>query len=293
MEARAIGDIMQIPAAERPAILSQGLGLLVEHLGELRDASLRLRECAHARGAAILDCVRSEEAAKALVLVDVARLGWRDHTAVSRHLRHFSDHVARGIYAEVTALRPATFGEVRELVERMRRSQYLDGPNDIDWSFRNEIEAAREEAFYVDYIKDDDGHRWISPRDRYSASTAVADGITDLVITLDHLGVFSAAGLGCVVTAWDGVELTDSYHWQDHVQRVEAALLAIERAGLVGRQATEGDVQLVYDRWTFPMGSLELVKRRIPSSELEDERRRATDRMWLEMVGPPDHDPPG
>jgi hypothetical protein len=35
---------------------------------------------------------------------------------------------------------------------------------------QNEIEAAREEAFYVDYVSYDEGDRWISPKERYPST---------------------------------------------------------------------------------------------------------------------------
>lgn len=289
MEARAIGDIMQVSANRRAEVLSEGMDLLVEHARELQAGSSRLHDEAHERGAAVLDLVRGEEAAKVLILVDAMRLGWRDNAAASRHLRHFSDHVARGIYCEIAGMSPATFGEVRYLVDSLRRSHYLDGPNDVDWTFRNQIEANREETLYVDYVKDEEGHRWVSPSGRYATSARSAAVATDLVMALHRLGVLSAPGLKLVLEAWDGVELTDDYHWQDHLERVEAVLGAIEQAGLVTECATDHDIRVVYDRWTFPLGVLDLSKRQVPTSELEKERRQVMERIWVDLYGAPDY----
>jgi hypothetical protein len=49
-----------------------------------------------------------------------------------------------GLVAEHVAA-PANFAEQVSFANRLRRSHYLDGPNDVDWIFRNGIEAEREE----------------------------------------------------------------------------------------------------------------------------------------------------
>jgi hypothetical protein len=50
---------------------------------------------------------------------------------------------------------------------RERQALYLDGPEDVDWIFRNAIEQRREEAIYVYYIaiRDywHDEHQWHCP----------------------------------------------------------------------------------------------------------------------------------
>jgi hypothetical protein len=40
-------------------------------------------------------------------------------------------------------MRPADFREVRERINWLRRSHYLDGPNDVDWIFRNQLFSQR------------------------------------------------------------------------------------------------------------------------------------------------------
>lgn len=51
--------------------------------------------------------------------------------------------VLGGIYVDATQIRPADFREVRERIDRPRRSHYLDGPNDVDWIFRNQLFSQR------------------------------------------------------------------------------------------------------------------------------------------------------
>ncbi|WP_454859574.1 AbiV family abortive infection protein [Promicromonospora soli] len=285
MEARVIREIVQVPVAERATVLAEGLELLVEHVAELQHDSQLLRESGRERGAAILDLVRGEEAAKALILVDAMRLGWADGDAASKHLRKFIDHVARGIYLEMYHGRPATLGEVRRYVDEKRRSHYLDGPNDVDWNFRNEIEVEREEAFYVDYIKDDDGHRWVSPRDRFQHKAWGAETATELIYAMNRLGMFAATGLQHISSAWAGVEMRDGQHWSEHQKYVRKALVAIAEDGLVSKQATQDDIRRVKEWWIFPLGTLDLSKLKVKSSELEAQRQAVLDAPNRDMYG--------
>ena len=56
---------------------------------------------------------------------------------------------------------------MRRLVDILRREFYLDGPNDVDWIFRNQILDSRESRLYVDLIADEEGRlTWTSPADR-------------------------------------------------------------------------------------------------------------------------------
>jgi AbiV family abortive infection protein len=285
MEARAIAGIMEVPAEKRARILAEGLGLLIEHVRELDADGEVLRAAGKTRGAVILDQVRGEEAAKSLILVDAMRLGWRNDAEARAHLRHFSNHVARGIYCEATNMSPATFGELRGYVEDMRRSHYLDGPNDADWSFRNEIEVGREEAFYVDYVKYDDGHKWVSPRDRYEREAWGANAAAKLVFAMERLGMFTEQGLQLIGETWNGVEIADSLHWNEHQKRSWTAIKAISAAGLFTDRATQDDVRVVYHKWTFPMGTLDLRKRRVDDAELRREKDAALRGMYLDFYG--------
>jgi hypothetical protein len=81
-----------------------------------------------------------------LILLDLVRLGWRDHSKVKAQISPFYDHLGRCIYVEVLESRPADFAEVRRMVEDMRQAYFLDGPNDVDWIFRNELLSSREEG---------------------------------------------------------------------------------------------------------------------------------------------------
>ena len=101
MKARALIEIMAMPKADRWPVLAEGLALLGEHVEVLRAETQSLIDAEHVRSAAIIDAVAAEEAAKILMILDLARLGLRDQLAWKRLIASFSQHVPRGIYVEV------------------------------------------------------------------------------------------------------------------------------------------------------------------------------------------------
>jgi hypothetical protein len=276
MEARSLTQLTTVPVAKRMPLIAEGLGLIAEHITTLHGDLLHLIQVGRRRSAAVVDGLAQEEAAKALILLDVVRMGWRDQALVRRQLSRFYNHLARGIYARVVEGRPADFAEVRRYVDNLRRSRYLDGPNDVDWIFRNTIMAEREDDLYVDYVVAEDERFWTTParRDDYSA---VRPGmIIELVIALDRLGCLSVEGLGVVATAWHGQLIKDDTPWKIvaaiNRQIVDASL----RAGLAQRELTDRDVRLILEQWTFPLFYLDLKEEKVESKDLQAQRDR-----WL------------
>ena len=80
----------------------------------------------------------TEEAAKYHILLDAVRTD-RRATAFSTQLSRFNDHLAKGLYAGYQSTAPASYGESLAFLERERRELYLDGFNDVDWIFGNDI----------------------------------------------------------------------------------------------------------------------------------------------------------
>lgn len=220
-----------------------------------------------------------EEAAKSLILLDLVRMGWDDQAAASRQLGYFSQHLPRRIYAEMVEMRPATFGEVRGLVDSMRPSLYLDGPNDVDWIFRNQLIAEREQTLYVDFVDYEGNCEWVTPaaydRAFYGARTAVAD----LVIAMHKLGISSREGLDVVADVWAGRSIGDETHWQEIVPINRRVLDEVAALGAAGANASADDATIVLDRWGFPMGNLDLRESQVDREALE-KRRAEWDPRW-------------
>lgn len=279
VRAKSLPDIVSVPIPDRFAIIAAGFPLLVEHIATLRDSAQHLRDAGQPRAAAIIRMVMAEEAAKILILLDLARLGWEDQAAVRRQLKYFGDHVPRGIYVEVTSTSPASFNEVRQYAQMYQLSRYLDGPNDVDLIFRNRIESAREETLYVDYVWSEEGYRWLSPRDRESFSSWSSGAVTELVLAMDRVGLLSLRGLESTAREWSSAIITPGLGWHENVRRNQLILVDLWNEKAFHPGATDADVNLILERWTFPMGTLDLRKIHVTDEELDEERERIM-RNW-------------
>ncbi|MGW6721729.1 hypothetical protein [Streptomyces sp. NPDC054995] len=281
MKPRDLVAVLNVPKAERLVLIAQGLELLAEHVGTLRDDLIHLQEAGRSRGAAVIDGLASEEAAKMLILWDVVRMGWSDADAVRGQLRNFYNHLARGIYARLIAGRPADLAEVRRYAESLRRSLYLDGPNDVDWIFRNSVEADREESLYVDYVTSEGDSSWITPARLSDLGLSPRTSmVIDLALALHRFGCTSKKGLEIIIKEWDGVSLDDDTHWVK-VEAINKSILnKLYAAGLRSDDLTQADVRLAVGHWTFPLGGVDLSPIKVTKTELLAERERWVASQW-------------
>ncbi|MEV8545619.1 hypothetical protein [Streptomyces sp. NPDC051572] len=281
MKPRDLVAVLNLPKTERLVLVAEGLELLAEHVGTLRDDLIHLQEAGRSRGAAVIDGLASEEAAKLLILLDVVRMGWADTDAVRGQLRNFYNHLARGIYVRVIAGRPADLAEVRRYAESLRRSLYLDGPNDVDWIFRNSVEADREESLYVDYVTTEGDSAWITPARLSDLKlSSWPSMVIDLALALHRFGCTSEKGLEIIAKEWSGVSLADDTHWGVVEQVNRSILEMLEAAGLCSADLTQRDVRLAVEQWTFPLGGLDLSAIKVTKTELAAERERWVASQW-------------
>lgn len=284
VQPRALAALLQKPVAQRLPIIAEGLTLVVEHVGELRRSVATLQSVGQLRAAAILDIVAGEEAAKALILLDLVRVGWADQVVTSRQIKSFSSHLARGIYAEVSMMNPGSFRDVREMVARHRPSQYLDGPNDVDWVYRNTIESKREETLYVDYVQYEDEHRWVSPAETITSPYSAWTEASKLVHAMERSGLLSLRGLELTAEAWRGAQIADSMSWPEVAGRSVGILRVLGAEGAHNPAFSAEDAELIRERWTFPMHGLDLSRLQVTEEELRKERDDAFARLandWL------------
>jgi hypothetical protein len=216
MEPKALKRLMQLPRQKRAARIAEGLELLAAQVATLEADLSLLAEAERWRGLDILSAEADEEAAKALILLDFVRMHPGDEEALARQLGRFYEHLARCIYVEMAEMSPADFAEVKRLVDSMRASHYLDGPNDVDWLFRNQLLARREESLYVDFVHEEEGDRWVPPaaNDLFLYPPATAR-VRKLVGAFHRLGVMSVEGLALVADHWSSMTLQEETHWQE------------------------------------------------------------------------------
>lgn len=279
---RRLSKILQASPAKRFDILAEGLEMLADSIKTLAVDASTLGDIRRHQGSAVLRSFAEEEAAKVLILLDLARAGWADHVATKTGLSAFYSHLGRGLYVEAYDGSPADLAEVRRYVDLARRQFYLDGPMDVDWIFANEVITEREERLYVDYVEDEHGdRRWTGPAERASIydepfkTPPPTSVIVDLVAAMRHVGLLTKEGLTLTMSVWDGIELTDSTHWQEvrkfNIGVLERLLASRER------DPTTDEVEsarFVVEHWIFPMTSLDLKMLEVSREDIEAERER-------------------
>lgn len=213
MKARSLSLIRQLNYQEQLGEISYGMDTITENVFKLAACTTVLRSEDYKRGCRVLKYLLEEEAAKVLILMDYVRLPQAEHEKCSRQLKYFYDHFVRCLYAETcNTLQPANWAEVCTWVEQSTPGLYLDGPNDVDWIFRNDLIQRRETAFYVDYVALDNDRRWFGPR----LMDVVPDWdlpplITELLRSMSALGLFRIEMLRYIHEVWSSVAMTPEF----------------------------------------------------------------------------------
>lgn len=284
MRPRATATLANLPTSEFLARVSEGLTLIAEHMLELEGAAESYLGGAAARASAAIRVVADEEAAKYLILLDAARSVRADKRLKVRQLKRFHNHIAKGIYAELCEMRPADFAEVISYVRTLRRSHYLDGPNEVDWIFRNEIEAKREERLYVDYVETDEGAQWLSPGRYDRMGSGSGSAVTTLVWALHVAGASTKVGARTISEIWNDFVPEPSTRWTS-VEQLNSLTLSRLPGTEIG-ELSEGERRAILDTWTFPLHSIDLEVIMVDQEEL---RRQQAERIAANnRTEPPD-----
>lgn len=275
MKARAFRDLARLNDDKLRSTVAKGLDSIAEHVAKLAADAAVLAEATRPRGARILSNLAEEEAGKFLLLLDVVRCPRKPQKRFSTHLGRCSEHLARRIYARACYWRPAKLGDLREYTNGERKSHYLDGPDGGEWIFRNALEREREEDLYVDYVAEEEGHRWASPRDYESVLGPLfpADSVpVRLVGALHDVGIASKKALGVVAEVWQAEDLTDDFGAMEGCELNREVLQKMADRGLLDEKP--GAYPLIIGNWQLPMYDLELSRIDVKRADLDEERER-------------------
>jgi AbiV family abortive infection protein len=271
MRPRATSKLASLPEDKLMPILAEGLPLIAEHVAALTNSAEHQAGLSAVRGANAIQVVATEEAGKYLVLLDAVRCARASQKIKARQLQRFGDHLAKGIYAKVTDWSPATFGEILGYIDQLRQSHYLDGPSDMDWIFRNEIEAEREELLYIDYVETDEGDRWVSPQQwRDSLGVSYTPDAIRLIAAMNRAGFAKPETLSIIVDVWDGFIPSADTHWQV-VRNLNVRTL--NRMSAAGIDIELEDARMICDRWPFPLHHADLQLIRVDPEDLRRQQR--------------------
>jgi len=274
MRTKAIRDLAQLSAPDFFSEISVGLEHILNNAIRLEQGRNILAEHKHPHGHRVLLGIAEEEAAKFHILVDAVRCPLVPRKQFTQQLGRFCNHLAKGIYAEACCWRPDTFGRLTEYVGREREEFYLDGPNDVDWIFRNRILQSREETIYVDYAETDEGHLWLTPPTSDSDLLFSHTPATlRLAQALRDSGCITPEALALIAKLWRPVEMTADFHWADLRKLNSQTLEELDADSLLREQPQEVYSTIVQD-WPFPMYSLDLSLASVDRAVLKEIQER-------------------
>lgn len=285
MEPKAIGDLAQLPDDEFFTQISIGLDLVFENASAMEEDAARLISQKAWRGARVLRAVADEEASKYLILLDAVRCprSTNDEKKIfARQLRYFNDHLAKGIYAEYCRWSLVDFREAKGYVESCRRDLYLDGPEYVLWTFRNQILQQREESLYVDYVRTDGGNHWTTPESELNilgdAAEPLHSGALQLISAFQTLRISTAQSLSVIAKIWRAVEITDDLHFSELQQITKRTLKELGNKGLLNQD--DEAMSIVTDHWLYPLYPLELGLDKVDRNALREAQRAEADRFY-------------
>ncbi len=275
MRLRAVHELAHLGDAEFFPEIETGAGLCFANAARIMEDVTRLAEEGRYQAAKILQNVANEEAAKAMILLDAARCPRNPSALLVRQLRYFADHLPKGLYVSVAEIRPVSFGEVREWVNRERKQYYLDGPDGGEWLFSNSILTSREQSMYVDFIAVDDSKWWHDPAGHHLPVLGAEDfrpsGIFRMVSALHAAGWFRADALAVIAEMWRPVNIHDGMTIHELRDCNQATLRILDTKGLL-RDAGNETFGLIVNLGPFPLHPLDLTQEKVNKQELLDQR---------------------
>lgn len=278
MRPRAIRDLSRLPDHDLFDSVAEGLTLILESAERLHEDSERLAVEGQFRGYQVLRAVAEEEASKFLILIDAIRCPRVPAKRWSEQLGRFHDHMSKGLYGWAYNCCPATLQQLQEYIDSKRQEFYLDGPNDVDWIFRNEILQRREEALYVDYVETDEGHVWLGPARYHLDDRPVPIGLVlpSLLVSqaLASTGVSSSDGLAVLADVWRATPVSLNLHWAEIREVNRTTLDELKKNGVL-RESPQEIYDRIIDRWQFPMYDLDLSM-----VEVKNETLRKLQQDW-------------
>jgi AbiV family abortive infection protein len=287
MHPRRIARLIELKQEQRFPVIGEGLTRLGDHVAGLAQSVSVLKGANDVRGAAALDVICTEEAAKVLILLDMAR-SMHQQKELTKACKYFYDHLARGIYAYVHEANPSLYSEVEGYVEDCRPSHYLDGPNDADWIFRNDLQRRRDTALYVDYEETEPAkYQWTGGDPDL---VHVPQRITRLVLAMRTTGMLTEAGARAVALVWKNSSFDKSTRWEYCRVRNTQVLRSLMTEDTELTPTLVEACGIVEQKWTFPLTQLDLsLDKSTTIEELREQQRSHYNRMMMDEYGAEDY----
>ena len=206
-------------------------------------------------------------------MLDAVRCPQNPRDRLVAQLKKANSHLAKGLYAEASDIRPVDLTEVKRWADRESLQFYLDGPNGVEWVFRNRMTASREGALYVDYFNAGSAHYWDVPGllDDNISQLPPSRAAMKITLALKHAGFSSPGALASIAGIWRSVPLSDEFDIYELRQLNIITLEELSRRKLLNEQPDEL-YSFIAREWFFPLYELPMKEIAVPAAELEAER---------------------
>lgn len=268
MKEKSLGSIASLSPPERTVVVSEGLRMLAEHVEVLTDDAKSLWEGKRYRSAKVIEHLAAEQAGAFLILFDLMRAGASLTTMRRKELiTRFYNHRARAMYVEAYGSELSGIDEAQKFIDLYRDDLSLDGPNDIDWILRNELDHNRESAMYVDLVNYEGSLRWESPKmyeyepisRKYSPPRAVS-----VVLALHAAGLADCSGVQATVDVWASIDVER----KRQMSWAEAAAANHEVLARLVSDKSSGLFSSIEDSWVFPLTTVDMSRRKVAPDHL-------------------------
>ena len=272
--------LCQMKYGERLAFIAEGLPLILDSARGLWKASQLLKDAP--REANILEGHAEEEAAKILILIDLARCPRRlAGPRTGSMVRWFYDHLARLIYAKAVSWKPMNVKQLRDYVDGERKAHYVEGEMG-EYIMPNWELYSREARLYVDIEAHEKGLRgWSAPTGFGSGLPSFDPLVLRTAEALSALGIFSHKGLKAVADIWGELHFVDEQGFDDSRRLTRTLLERLDSERLFTDAAEDEHVSTIYNTWQMPMYELDFSLIPIPLDVLQRER----DNIFFNEVG--------
>lgn len=277
---RQAGALCNMSHASRLDFIAEGLPVVLRSARGFWLAAEGLENCP--REATVLTGFAEEEAAKALILIDIVRCpASKASNRIGRIVkRTLYNHLARMIYAKAQAWQPCDLSELQRYVDNERQGHHLEGgmseyivPN---WSLYE-----RESTMYADIEVHEDGvPQWNDPNLWSGSRISLKPIALKLIEAIDSLGMFTRAGLQATSEIWGSVDFVGDEGSAEARDLTKQLFARLDSHGLITADASDEHLRLFFNYWQLPMYNVNFDKIDVPFENLEAQRDTA---FWNEV----------
>ncbi|MDY6895129.1 MAG: hypothetical protein SVO01_06920 [Thermotogota bacterium] len=272
MKEKNLSYLCQINENDKREIISDGLNKIIENVFILLKSLERLSDESTVRGYRILENIIEEECSKYLILIDYLRIINNDENYRSKLIKYFYNHFTRLLYAEYCSIRPATYREVKEYIEKRRDSLYTDGYFGVEYIFRNDLLQKREQQMYVDLVEIEGENKWIGP-DFYDQTSSydymISSSIIKLVLCMNECYFSDKNSLDIINNTWKKYEIKEDTHWKEIEYKNKETIDSIKENFEIEK---ENCCSYIKKNWLFPLYQLDLSMKKINRKDLVERR---------------------